>query len=167
MFRGEVLPNNSFVDFDEIMYTEFSPAPFSDLPSNRNPRSIEALTCITDLVDCCGSESGTVRTVRGDWYFPDGSRVGFGGRHLAFQANRGPNEEINGQIVYGSVRLYRRFHPGQRGRFRCELPSAADPSVNQTLYANICELIICVYINCTCSHCFPQWILGSILTLTQ
>ena len=35
------------------------------------------------LVDCCGTEPGTpsgiMRTERGDWYFPDGTAVGFGG----------------------------------------------------------------------------------------
>ena len=101
-----------------------------------------ALKCVTDLVDCCGTESGTVRTERGNWYLPDGSRVRFDtGRDPAYQANRGPNEEINGQIVYGSVRLYRRYTTFERGRFRCELPSAANPDINQIIYAYICELI--------------------------
>ena len=78
--------------------------------------------------------------MRGDWYFPDGSRVGSGDYGTVFQTNRGPNEVINGRTVYGSVRLYHRFGvPPGRGRFHCELPSAANPSVNQTLYANICE----------------------------
>ena len=89
VLRGEVLPNDSFVDLDDIMYTASSEA-LSDVPSNRNPRSTEALTCVTDLVDCCGTESGTMRAMRGDWYFPDGSRVEIGGSAPAFQANRGP-----------------------------------------------------------------------------
>ena len=124
------------------MYTAPSTSCCNDLPSNRNTRD-EALKCVTDLVDCCGTESpGTMRTVRGDWYLPDGSRVGFDTRgDPAYQANRGPNEEMNGQTVYGSVRLYRRWNPPDRGRFRCELPSADNPDVNQTLYAYICELI--------------------------
>ena len=124
------------MDIDDVMYTEPGSRPFSDLPSNTNPRD-EAVLCVTDLVDCCASP----RTVRGNWYLPDGTRVGLdtGSGTPAFYANRGPNEVINGQTVYGSVRLYRRFTPAQRGRFRCELPSAADPSVNQILYVNICE----------------------------
>ena len=127
------------------MYTSPGSDPCcNDLPSNTNPRD-EALKCVTDLVDCCGTESGTKRTERGDWYFPDGRRVGFDGNGpVSFQANRGPNEVINGQTVqYGSVRLYRRYGaPPERGRFRCELPSAANFSVNQTLYVNISELIM-------------------------
>ena len=143
--RGETIPNGSYVDLDDIMYTDPDRAP--DLPSNRNPRD-EALKCVTDLVDCYGTESdtppGTMRTELGYWYYPNGSRVGFtdyGYGHI-FLTNRGPNEVIDGQTVYhGSVRLYRRYsNPPGRGRFRCELPSAADSSVNQTLYVNICEI---------------------------
>ena len=135
-FRGVTIPSDSFVDLDDIMYTAPSSA---DLPSNSNPRD-EALLCVTDLVDCCVSP----RTVRGDWYFPDGHRVGFdtAWNSAAFQANRGPNEIINGRQFYGSVRLYRKYSgPPERGRFRCELPSAADPSVSHTLYANIGKII--------------------------
>ena len=55
-----------------------------------------------------------------------------------FQANRGPNEIISGRQFYGSVRLFRYFsRPPGNGRFQCELPSAADPNANHTLYANI------------------------------
>ena len=143
--RGVTISNGSFVDLDDIMYT--APIPCcNDLPSNRNPRD-EALKCVTDLVDCCGRESDTppaiMPTVRGDWYTPSGVRVGFGGSSAEWQANRGPNELLsNGSRVYGSVRLYRRWTPPGRGRFRCELPSATNPSVNQILYVYICELII-------------------------
>ena len=131
MLRGEVVPNDSFVDLEDIMFT--GPSGSTDPPSNRNPRSSEALTCVTDLVDCCGTESssGTTRTVRGDWY-PD--IVTLSGGSGQFRVNRGPNEVIDGSQVYGSVRLYRHYTPPQRGRYRCELPNAADPSVNQTLY---------------------------------
>ena len=135
MRGGVVLPSDSFVDIDDIMYTDHR---VTDVPSNTNLRD-EALKCVTDLVDCCGteSESGTVRAVHGDWYLPDGDPLGTGGGE--FLVNRGPNEVIDGSQVYGSVRLYRKLTPPQRGRFRCELPSAADSSVNQTLYANICK----------------------------
>ena len=103
--------------------------------------SFRALQCVTDLVDCCGTESGTVRTECGDWYFPDGRRVEFGGG-TRFLVNRGPNEVINRQQFNGSVRLFRRFSGvPERGRFFCELPNAADPTVNQVLYVNICESV--------------------------
>ena len=122
------------MDFDDTLNIGSS----DSAPTNRNPGTNgAALECITDLVDCCGAP----RAERGDWFFPDGTTVGFGSGSR-FLVNRGPNEVINGQQVYGSVRLFRRFSAiPQRGRFRCELPSAANPSVNQTLYVNICELV--------------------------
>ena len=115
----------------------------SYIPSNRNPVN-GALECITDLVDCCGTESTTVRTQRGDWYFPGGTRVGefVSDRSTRFLVNRGPNEVVNGQQFNGSVRLFRRFsNIPQRGRFHCEIPNNATPSINQILYVNICELV--------------------------
>ena len=46
-----------------------------------------------------------------------------------------------GRTIYGSVRLYRRYSsPPGRGSFCYKLPSAADPSINQTLCANICKI---------------------------
>ena len=144
----ETLPSDSFVDFDDTLYIGGGPG-----PTNRNPDSNgalgAALECITDLVDCCGTEpdtpSGIMRTERGDWYFPDGTRVGEFGAGTRFMVNRGPNEVINGEQFYGSVRLFKRFSgPPGRGRFRCELPNAANPSVNQTLYVNICELVVII-----------------------
>ena len=64
------------------------------LPSNREPASAnDSLQCITDLVDCCGTESGSPvchSAERGDWYFPDGTtEVGFGSGTW-FLVNRGP-----------------------------------------------------------------------------
>ena len=113
-------------------------------PTNRDPGYKDsALQCITDLIDCCGTGSTVMRTQRGNWYFPDGTTaIGFDGG-TRFLVNRGPNEVINGVQFYGSVRLFRRYSGVmERGRFRCELPNAANPSVNQIIYVNICELMI-------------------------
>ena len=145
-----IIPSDSFVDYDDVFNVGSN---LSNIPLNRNPASANAsLQCITDLVDCCGTESGSpVRTVRGDWYFPDGTTVGFGSG-TRFLVNRGPNEVINGEQFNGSVRLFRRFSAvTERGRFRCELPNAANPSVNQTLYVNICEFITPLVATCTTS----------------
>ena len=134
------------MDFDDILNIGSADV----VPTNRNPAVDDAaLECMTDLVDCCGTEPGTpsgiMRTVRGDWYFPDGNRIASSSGGSRFLANRGPNEVINGQQFNGSVRLFRRFsNVPERGRFRCELPNAADPSVNQVLYVNICELMVII-----------------------
>ena len=144
-FRRVTIPNNSLVDFDDLLYTAPNNQCCKEDPSNqRTDLHDEALLCITDLTDCCESP----HAVRGDWYYPSGSRVLFDGNplNLVFRRNRGPKEMIDGRQFYGSVRLFRRYGPKERGRFRCELPSAANASVNQTLYAYIGEIII--YLMC-------------------
>lgn len=129
------IPNNSLVDIDDLLYRGGDDPD----PTNANGLHDRTLVCITDLEDCCDSP----RTQRGDWYFSSGQVVDSstrGGRRR-FLKNRGPNEIINGRQFSGSVRLFRRWsNPPGKGRFRCELPSASDPSINQILYANVGEL---------------------------
>ena len=130
------------MDIDDVLYRAPGLLGFNETPTNAQPHLHDgALLCVTDLEDCCDAP----RTVRGDWYYPDGctvsnDNISHGGA-AEFLRNRGPNEVINGHQFYGSVRLFRRWSsPPERDHFRCELPSAADPSVNQTLYVNIGEL---------------------------
>lgn len=132
--QGVTLPNNSLVDIDDIHQSEI---PTSSLrPANNNEYHDQALLCLTDLEDCCNFP----RTKHGHWYYPNGTTVRFDlYGHNTFQRNRGANEVINGQQFYGSVRLFRRDYPTERGRFYCELPNAANPNINHTLYVNICE----------------------------
>ena len=133
--HGTTIPNNSLVDLEDVLYRTRD----DEAPTNARPHLHDgALLCVTDLVDCCDAP----RTVRGDWYYPDGHRIRY--RSISqdgtaeFLINRGPNEVRNGRQFYGSVRLFHRWSdPPERGHFRCELPSAADPSVHQILYANI------------------------------
>ena len=106
-------------------------------PTNANGLHNRTLVCVTDLEDCCNLP----RTRRGDWYYSDGRVVDADAGGNTFRRNRGANEVLNGQQFYGSVRLFYRWsNPPGKGRFRCELPSATDPSVNQILYANVGEL---------------------------
>ena len=125
--KGVTIPSDSLVDTDDILYTTNN----GQNPTNANGHD-QTLVCETDLVDCCDAP----HTVRGNWYLPNGNVVGNTG-FLVFHSNRGPSE----QQFNGSVRIFRRYTTPQRGRFRCELPSAADPSVNQILYANIGEFL--------------------------
>ena len=122
------------MDVDDIL--QF-PESSSTAPANDNEYHNQSLLCLTDLEDCCNDPHPR----RGSWYYPDGSEVTFNTGSNSFQRNRGPNQVLNDQQYYGSVRLYRRGNPMERGRFRCELPNAANPFVNQTIYVNICELI--------------------------
>ena len=146
--HGVAIPNNSLVDLDDVLYRALLPC-CNISPSNSRPDLHDgALLCVTDLEDCCD----TPRTVHGDWYYPDGLTVHVvpssgpgnviarGDGQASFLTNRGPNEVRNGTQFNGSVRLFRRWgNPPERGRFRCELPSAADPNTTQILYANIGE----------------------------
>ena len=125
------------MDIDDLLYTAPSACCNVD-PSNQRPDlHDQGLLCESDLVNCCLTPQP-----RGDWYFPDGSTVLLDGGGSLLRANRGQNE-FNASIerqFYGSVRLFRRYsRPPGRGRFYCELPTAADPSVNQRVYVNIGE----------------------------
>ena len=137
--RGVAIPNNSLVDIDDILYRSPIVSGLGADPTNANGLHDETLVCVTDLEDCCESP----RTVQGDWYYPDGNIVSYDVPDqwaITFRRNRGPNEVINGRQFYGSVRLFHQWsNPPGRGRFRCELPSAANPNVTQALYVNIGE----------------------------
>ena len=114
------------VNFDDLLYR----TPSDPVPTNAN--GLQTLMCVTELVTCCESEG------LGDWYYPDGTKVGFDtGSSVTFQSNRAQNEEVIGQQLNGSVRLWRRWTPLERGLFHCELPDAHNTI--QTLYVNICE----------------------------
>ena len=118
------------MDFDDTLYTSRDSCCTQE-PTNANGRHDQTLVCVTDLVNCCNTP-----TAQGNWYLPDGTIVA-NDEDRQFDSNRGQNEMINGRQFYGSVRIFRRYTPPQRGRFHCELPSDADPSV--ILYANIGE----------------------------
>ena len=90
------------MDFDDTLNIGSGPG-----PTNGNPGSDGAvLECITDLVNCCSG------TQQGNWYFPDGSRVGEFGSGTRFMVNRGLYEVINGQ------QFHRRRNRGGRGGSR-------------------------------------------------
>ena len=133
--QGVTIANNSLVDVNDLLYrTHIDPS-----PTNANGFHNRTLVCVTDLEDCCESP----RTVRGNWYYSDGRVVQLHVPGGTFLSNRGPNEVLNGQQFYGSVRLFYRWsNPPGKGRFRCELPSADDPTVNQALYANVGECLV-------------------------
>ena len=56
---GETLANHSFVNISEV-----------------GSSSDDGLQCITDLPTCCSGPQGPHR---GDWYFPNGTRIPFSG----------------------------------------------------------------------------------------
>ena len=145
--RGQTIPNNSLVNLDDFLYRTNS-----EQPTNVN--GLQTLMCVTDLVACCETQG------LGNWYYPDGNIV-TGVGSPTFVTNRGQNEAINGQQFYGSVRLWRRYTPTERGLFRCELPDAN--GVNQNLYVNICEFLIFIHTVKYPIVSFPQCFLPASL----
>ena len=126
---GQTIPNNSLVNLDDLAYQSPDLAGFTEAPTNANGR--QTLMCVTDLVACCEMQG------LGNWYFPDGVIITSERGGATFRANRGQNESRNGQQFYGSVRLWRRFTPSERGRFHCQIPDVNN--VTQGLYVYICE----------------------------
>ena len=127
---GVNLPNDSLVEVRDL-YEVIDDGP-NPVPANNRP----TLHCFTDLVDCCNNP----RSTDGEWYFPNGTALDFDFGGTSFRRNRGPNGPFGpcGETVLGVVRLFRRGLPPERGRFCCEIPTAAGD--NQTVYVNICEL---------------------------
>ena len=110
------LPNDSFVDFNDI----------ANVDSGGGADGQEVLNCHTDLVNCCNAaQTGGVSV--GEWYYPNGTALVFDAGGTTFRRNR----------ILSNVRLWRRDNPPERGRFHCELPNAFQ--VNQTVHVNICE----------------------------
>ena len=136
---GVNLPNNSLVEVRDL-YDETTR---NLVPTHELVYQFPTLHCLTDLVDCCNEPRATHL---GEWYFPNGTVLAFDfpGVVSTFRRNRGPNGPFGtgGEIILGVVRLFRRGLPPERGRFCCEIPTAA--GLNQTLYVNICKLI-CMY----------------------
>ena len=70
-FMGQTLANHSYVDLSLV---------------GSDPIGSGSLQCITDLYTCCANTEGPHR---GDWYFPNGTRLSFSGGGDIFES-RGP-----------------------------------------------------------------------------
>ena len=121
------------MDFDDILNTNLNPIPGDML-------SLQTLRCQTDLVECCHEPYPK----HGNWYLPGNTMPLLfdpqpaGG--ATFRRNRGPSVVNDaGEITTpGVLQLWRRDNPPERGRFRCEMPNAAN--ITQILYFHIREL---------------------------
>ena len=96
-FMGQTLDNHSYVDLTLV----------GDVTSGSNPNTVQ---CHTDLATCC---SGAQGVHRGDWYFPDGSRLGFAAMNI--YEGRGPQ----------TVHLLRRNANSPVGIYRCGVTTNA------------------------------------------
>ena len=111
-FMGQTLANHSYVDLSLV---------------GDDPSGSDSVQCITDLGTCC---SGTDGPYRGDWYFPNGTRLPF--PTFIFES-RGSQR----------VDLRRRNNATSPvGIYRCDIPTTAvydntDISVRDTVYVGL------------------------------
>ena len=108
---GQTLANHSYVDLSTV-------GSASD--------NSDSVVCHTDLSTCC---SGSQGSHRGDWYFPDGSR-------LLFASSIGLTR--GAQIAV----IRRTSGTGPTGIYRCDIPAVAfhddtDISVRDSVYVGL------------------------------
>ena len=108
-FMGQTLANHSYMDLSRVGY------------------SSDSVQCHTDLGTCC---SGSQGPHRGDWYFPNGTRLTFFSGVM--------NERRGAQ----RVDLRQTSATGPTGIYRCDIPTRAvhyvtDTSVRDTVYVGL------------------------------
>ena len=114
-FNGMALANHSYVDLS--------------LVGNDITSSSDSVWCHTDLNTCCSGHDGGHR---GDWYFPDGTRVPFSGSGDIYEFRRSQGVDVS-----------RRNNPTSPvGIYRCNIPTNAvhhdtDNSVRDTVYVGL------------------------------
>ena len=109
-FMGQTLANHSFVHLGTIGIEDTS-----------------SLHCVTDLGTCCSSTQGSHR---GDWYFPDGTRLPFGG-HI-HEIRSAQNVQLRRASGAAS----------SSGIYRCDIPTLSvhdddDISVRDHVYVGV------------------------------
>ena len=113
-FMTQTLANHSYVDLSLV---------------GDDVSGSDSVQCHTDLLTCC---SGTDGPHRGDWYFPDGTRLPFPGNVDIYEARRTQRVDIN--------RMNSATSPV--GIYRCDIPTIAvhddsDTSVRATVYVGL------------------------------
>ena len=108
-FRGETLPNHSYVNLTLVGDPSWNPGDHS-------------VQCHTDLNTCCSSSQGAHR---GDWYFPHGDRLPFPGYSDDFVEVRGDQQ----------VEIRRRNNANSpSGIYRCDIPTDAVQDYDYYVY---------------------------------
>ena len=109
---GQTLVNNSYVDLSTV-----------------GSASSDSVVCHSDLSVCC---SGSQGSHRGDWYFPDGTILPFGGTSVPIYEYRGAQR----------VTLHHTTATGPTGIYRCDISTNAlhdftDTSVRARVYVGL------------------------------
>ena len=116
-FRGNPLPNHSYVDFNEV-------------GDDRDGNNTDTVQCHTDLSTCC---DGRQLVPRGDWFFPNNTRLPL------FNESSDIRESLLTRVVH-----IRRFNNaiGPSGIYRCFIGTNAvhdnnNSSVGETAYVGL------------------------------
>ena len=114
-FRGETLPNHGYVDLSLVGDAE---------------NGSDSVQCHTDLNTCCTSSEGLASADRPDWYFPNGTEMGFfsyvGDIYQARGTQRNDLRRRNNAL-------------SPSGIYRCEIPTDDDDGgfMRETVYVGI------------------------------
>ena len=89
----------------------------------------EGVQCVTDLATCCTSDQGPHR---GDWYFPNGTRLPFSGDGDIFESRKTQRVDIRRRNNANSP----------TGIYRCDIPTIAvhdgsDYSIRESVYVGL------------------------------
>ena len=110
-FRGETLLNHGYVDLSLVGDAEDGG---------------DSVQCHTDLTSCC--TSGLANSDRPDWYFPDGTHMGY----------RGDGNDIYQARGAQRIDLHRRSNVlSPSGIYHCEIPTDDGDLVRETVYVGI------------------------------
>ena len=114
-FSGQTLDNQAYVDLSLV---------------GNDGSGSDSVQCITDLTTCCRDVQGQHR---GDWYFPNSTRVHFNGPNVGTYEDR-ENRRVD---------IRRRSNANSpAGIYRCDIPTnavhnATDISVRDTVYVGL------------------------------
>ena len=115
-FMSQTLANHSYVDLSQVGRPDIGDG--------------EGVQCITDLATCCTGSDGHHR---GDWYFPDGTRLPFAYLDVdTFETRVSQRVDIRRNTNANSP----------TGIYRCDIPTLAlhddtDISVRDTVYVGL------------------------------
>ena len=116
-FMSQTLANNSYVDLSLVGRPDIGGG--------------EGVQCITDLSTCC---SGVDGPHRGDWYFPNGTRLPFSSSVIdTFEVRETQRVDLRRNSGVNSPTI---------GIYRCDIPTNAvhddtDISVRDTVYVGL------------------------------
>ena len=113
-FMGQILADHSYVDLSTV---------------GRDNDNSDSVVCHSDLDYCC---SGSQGPHRGDWYFPNGTRLPFAGDIVPIGLGRGPMRAV----------IRRTTATGPTGIYCCNISTNAvhdnnDISLRETVYVGL------------------------------